>query len=92
MLARRRIKPLEIEIEATARDAADRGFLPVVVEDACGVVEVEAAERSLASLDYSLMSYRANAAQVVDALSGGKGKSHRRSPLAAASTVWPAGP
>jgi nicotinamidase-related amidase len=60
---------LEIGIEPTARHAADLGFLPVVVEDACGVVEPEAAERSLASLDYSLMSYRAPAAEIVEALS-----------------------
>jgi biuret amidohydrolase len=60
---------LEIGIEPTARHAADLGFLPVVVEDACGVVEPDAAERALASLDYSLMSYRAPAAEVVAALS-----------------------
>jgi biuret amidohydrolase len=59
---------LEIGIEPTARHAADLGFLPVVVEDACGVVEPEAAARSLASLDYSLMSYRATAAEVTEAL------------------------
>lgn len=61
---------LEIGIEPTARHAADLGLLPVVVEDACGVVEREAAERSLASLDYSLMSYRATTAEVIEALSG----------------------
>jgi biuret amidohydrolase len=60
---------LEIGIEPTARHAADLGFLPVVVEDACGVVEPEAAERSLASLDHSLMSYRGPAVDVVQALS-----------------------
>jgi nicotinamidase-related amidase len=60
---------LEIGIEPTARHAADLGFLPVVVEDACGVVEPEAAQRSLASLDYTFMSYRARAADVVSALS-----------------------
>jgi biuret amidohydrolase len=60
---------LEIGIEPTARHAADLGFLPVVVEDACGVVEPEAAQRSLASLDYSLMSYRATTAEVVEAFS-----------------------
>jgi nicotinamidase-related amidase len=59
---------LEIGIEPTARHAADLGFLPVVVEDACGVVEPDAGARSLASLDYSLMSYRATAAEVVAAL------------------------
>ena len=59
---------LEIGIEPTARHAADLGFLPVVVEDACGVVEPGAAERALASLDYSLLAYRAPAAIVADAL------------------------
>jgi biuret amidohydrolase len=61
---------LEIGIEPTARHAADLGFLPVVVEDACGVVEPEAAERSLAGLDYSLMSYRCTTAQLLDHLAG----------------------
>jgi len=59
---------LEIGIEPTARHAADLGFLPVVVEDACGVVDTTAAERSLASLDYSLLSYRSPTADVVRAL------------------------
>jgi nicotinamidase-related amidase len=61
---------LEIGIEPTARHAADLGFLPVVVDDACGIVEAEAAARALASLDYSLLSYRASAAEVVAALTG----------------------
>lgn len=59
---------LEIGIEPTARHAADLGFLPVVVDDACAVVEPEAAERALASLDYSLLTYRAPAAMVAEAL------------------------
>ena len=54
----------------TARHAADLGLLPVVVEDACGVVDADAAQRSLASLDYSLLSYRAPAAEVVAAFRG----------------------
>jgi nicotinamidase-related amidase len=58
---------LEIGIEPTARHAADLGLLPVVVDDACGVVEPEAAQRSLASLDYSLLTYRATTAEVVAA-------------------------
>jgi biuret amidohydrolase len=61
---------LEIGIEPTARHAADLGFLPVVVDDACGIVEPEAADRAVASLDYSLMSYRATAAEVASALDG----------------------
>ncbi|WP_028925106.1 cysteine hydrolase family protein [Pseudonocardia acaciae] len=62
---------LEIGIEPTARHAADLGLLPVVVTDACGVVEQPAAERSLASLDYSLMSYRCTAEEAVTALLAG---------------------
>ena len=61
---------LEIGIEPTARHAADLGFLPVVVDDACGIVEPEAAARALANLDYSLLSYRASAEEVVNALAG----------------------
>jgi nicotinamidase-related amidase len=59
---------LEIGIEPTARHAADLGFLPVVVDDACGVVEPEAAARALASLDYTLMCYRCSAEAVIHAL------------------------
>jgi nicotinamidase-related amidase len=58
---------LEIGIEPTARHAADLGLLPVVVDDACGVVDAEAAQRSLDALDYSLLSYRATTAEVVSA-------------------------
>ena len=61
---------LEIGIEPTARHAADLGFLPVVVEDACGVVDEEAARRSLAGLDYSLLTYRCTTAEVIAALGG----------------------
>jgi biuret amidohydrolase len=61
---------LEIGIEPTARHAADLGLLPVVVDDACGIVDRDAAERSLASLDYSLLSYRCSTADFLAALTG----------------------
>jgi biuret amidohydrolase len=61
---------LEIGIEPTARHAADLGFLPVVVDDACGIVEREAAARAVASLDYTLLSYRTSAEELVAALAG----------------------
>ncbi|NAZ76669.1 isochorismatase family protein [Kineococcus sp. T13] len=61
---------LEIGIEPTARHAADLGFLPVVVEDACGVVDEAAGQRSLDALDYTFASYRGSAAQVVAAFGG----------------------
>ena len=61
---------LEIGVEPTARHAADLGFLPVVVTDACGVVEPDAGRRSLAALDHTFMSYRCDAADVVAAFAG----------------------
>lgn len=53
---------LEVGIERTARHAADLGFPPVVVDDACGIVEPDAAQRSLESLEYPSLSYRATSA------------------------------
>jgi biuret amidohydrolase len=42
----------EIGIEPTVRQGADLGYIPVVIEDACGAGHEEAAQRSLASLRY----------------------------------------
>jgi biuret amidohydrolase len=44
---------LEIGIDPTARHAADLGFLPVVVEDACGAGHKDAATRSIESLRFA---------------------------------------
>jgi nicotinamidase-related amidase len=46
----------EIGIEPTVRHGADLGFIPVIVADACGSVDASAGERSLASLEYAMMS------------------------------------
>jgi nicotinamidase-related amidase len=43
---------LEIGIEPTARHAADLGFVPILIEDACGAGNPEAAARSLATLRF----------------------------------------
>lgn len=43
----------EIGIEPTARHAADLGFIPVIVEDACGAGDEAAAQRSLESLRFA---------------------------------------
>lgn len=43
----------EIGIEPTARHAADLGFIPVIVEDACGAGHEAAAARSLESLRFA---------------------------------------
>jgi nicotinamidase-related amidase len=44
---------LEIGIEPSVRHAADLGYLPIVLTDACGAGDANAGERSLASLDYA---------------------------------------
>jgi biuret amidohydrolase len=41
---------LEVGIEPTARHAADLGIVPILVRDACGHGNAEAAERSLQAL------------------------------------------
>lgn len=44
---------MEIGIEPTARHGADLGYIPVVVKDACGYGHRDAAERSIANLEFS---------------------------------------
>jgi nicotinamidase-related amidase len=44
---------MEIGIEPTARHGADLGYIPVVVKDACGFGHRDAAERSIASLEFA---------------------------------------
>ncbi|HEV3162458.1 MAG TPA: cysteine hydrolase [Isosphaeraceae bacterium] len=44
---------LEIGIEPTLRHAADLGYIPILVTDACGAGNEEAARRSLASLEFA---------------------------------------
>jgi nicotinamidase-related amidase len=43
----------EIGIEPTARHAADLGYIPVIVTDACGAGNEEAARRSIESLIFT---------------------------------------
>lgn len=44
---------MEIGIEPTVRHGSDLGYIPVVVADACGAGHQEAAQRSIASLEFS---------------------------------------
>jgi len=44
---------LEIGIEPTARHGADLGYIPVIVKDACGFGHLDAANRSIASLEFA---------------------------------------
>jgi nicotinamidase-related amidase len=61
---------LEIGIEPTIRHGADLGYVPVLVEDACGVVDEDAARRAVESLDYAELSLRSDAATVSEAFAG----------------------
>jgi nicotinamidase-related amidase len=44
---------LEIGIEPTARHAADLGYVPVLITDACGAGDTDAAQRSLEALSFA---------------------------------------
>jgi len=44
---------MEIGIEPTVRQGADLGYVPVVIKDACGCGHCDAAERSIASLEFA---------------------------------------
>src|SRR5690349_18960779 len=44
---------LEVGIEPTVRHSADLGYVPILVRDACGSGNAEAAERSLATLAFA---------------------------------------
>lgn len=51
---------MEVGIEPTVRHAADLGYIPVVVTDACGAGNEEAAQRSLASLEFTGDAFMTN--------------------------------
>ena len=44
---------MEIGIEPTVRHGADLGYIPVVIRDACGFGHRDAAERSIANLEFA---------------------------------------
>jgi nicotinamidase-related amidase len=56
---------LEVGIEPTVRHSADLGYIPVVVEDACGAGNAEAGERSLAALRFAGDALLASTDEVV---------------------------
>jgi nicotinamidase-related amidase len=59
---------LEVGIEPTARHAADLGYIPVVVSDACGGRDQPARERTLASLAFAGDSIITDTASICQAL------------------------
>ena len=55
---------LEVGIEPTVRHAMDLGYIPVVVTDACGSRDKEAANRVLAGLQFTGGSYQTDVATI----------------------------
>lgn len=60
----------EVGIEPTVRHGADLGFLPVVVNDACGAGDSAAGQRSLESLAFSGDSLFVSTSEICSLLSG----------------------
>ncbi len=63
---------MEIGIEPTVRHGIDLGFLPVVVTDACGAGNPEAAERSLATLRFAGGSFETQTATICSTLASSR--------------------
>ena len=61
---------LEVGIEPTVRHGMDLSYIPVIVADACGYGNQEAAERSLAALDFTGGSLQTDSAEVIEILHG----------------------
>ncbi|MGH3753652.1 MAG: cysteine hydrolase family protein [Pseudonocardiaceae bacterium] len=63
---------MEVGIEPTVRHAADLGYLPVVVADACGAGNEAAAQRSLEGLAFAGDSLQTDVATICPALLAGR--------------------
>jgi nicotinamidase-related amidase len=61
---------LEIGVEPTVRHAADLGYVPIVVTDACGAGDRAAGERSLEALRFAGDAMLTDAAGFAEALAG----------------------
>ena len=72
---------LEVGIEPTVRHAADLGYIPIVVRDACGAGNEAAFARSLETLAFAGDAMLADTEQVCAALSAsGRTRSSRSAP------------
>jgi nicotinamidase-related amidase len=61
---------MEVGIEPTVRHGMDLSYIPIIVADACGYGSQEAAERSLAALDFTGGSLQTDAATLIEILQG----------------------
>ena len=64
---------LEVGIEPTVRHAADLGYIPVLVSDACGGRDKAACERALASLAFAGDALITDTAAICSVLAGRAG-------------------
>jgi biuret amidohydrolase len=65
---------MEVGIEPTVRHAADLGYVPVVVEDACGAGDEAAGKRSLESMRFAGDAMFTDAATIEDLLRRARGR------------------
>jgi nicotinamidase-related amidase len=65
---------MEVGIEPTVRHAMDLGYIPVIVTDACGYGNREAAERSLATLQFAGGSLQTDTASIIEVLRRSSGQ------------------
>jgi nicotinamidase-related amidase len=65
---------IEVGIEPTVRHAIDLGYLPIIVRDACGAGDENAAERSLAGLATAGGSLQTDAATISELLEKGESR------------------
>ena len=61
---------MEVGIEPTVRHAADLGYVPVIVRDACGAGHEEAGQRSMACVEYSGDAVFTDAETICNVISG----------------------
>ena len=76
---------MEIGIDPTARHGADLGYIPVIVTDACGVGNEDAAKRSIESLQFAGDTVLADTHTICDVLrqhSGARSSQTFSAPLA----------
>ena len=68
---------MEVGIEPTVRQGADRGFVPIVVTDACGAGNASAAQRSLEALEFTGDAIMTDVATITGLLAGTGGTDPR---------------
>jgi nicotinamidase-related amidase len=77
----------EVGIEPTVRHAADLGYIPIVATDACGAGHEEAAQRSLASLEFTGDAILTNVEAICNILANRQGNTGLAAPSGQQLTI-----